>query len=56
MNNAEKKIVTTVVWSASALFGLFMADWVYGKGMAGYMKLFHKDLWDKAVEEISQED
>ena len=29
MNNIEKKIVTTVVWSVSALFGLFMANWAY---------------------------
>lgn len=54
MNNWEKKIVTTAMWCVSAAYGLFVANWAYTKGMAGYMKLFHRDLWDAAVEEVSQ--
>ncbi len=54
MNNWEKKIVTTSMWSVAALAGLFVANTVYNKGMVWYMKLFHRDMWDAAVEELSQ--
>lgn len=54
MKNWEKQIVTTVMWTVAALSGLYVANKVYDKGMVGYMKLFHKDLWDSAVEELSQ--
>ena len=55
MGNIEKKIVTTVVWGFAALAGSCMAETVYDTCMSGYMKVFHKDAWNKALKEVSEE-
>lgn len=54
MGDIEKKIVTTVLWGVSAIIGFFAAEKVYNAGITGYVKLFHKDAYDAAVEQISQ--
>ena len=54
MDNVEKKIVTGVMWAVSALVGFIVAEKVYDKGMLGYIKVFHKDLYEDAIKQISQ--
>lgn len=54
MGDKEKKIVTGIMWAVSAILGFCVAEKVYDKGMIGYMKIFHKDEYDDAVNQISQ--
>lgn len=54
MGDIEKKVVTTVMWSVSALIGMVVANKAYNTAMVGYAKLFHKDTYDAIVEQISQ--
>lgn len=54
MGDVEKKIVTGVMWAVSAVLGFVVAEKVYDKGMVGYMKIFHRDAYDEAINEISQ--
>ena len=56
MGNIEKKIATTGMWGIAAIVGFRCAEYVYTKGMAGYMKLFHKDEWNKAVKQVLEKD
>lgn len=56
MSNIEKKIMTNVMLGVSIIVGFIAAETVYNAGAAGYMKLFHKDLWDNAVDELCKGD
>lgn len=56
MGTLEKKIVTSVVFGFAVLAGYFIAEDIYNIGMTSYMKTFHKDLWNAAVNELSYKD
>lgn len=55
MNELEKKIMQNAALGVSALIGFFVAEKAYNTSVSTYMKLFHKDLWMKAVEELTKE-
>lgn len=55
MGIMEKTIVTNIMFGLSVAAGFITAGVTYTKGMAGYMKIFHKDLWTKACEEVTKE-
>ena len=49
MGNLEKRLVTNCMFCIAAYAGYMYASCVYELCMSGYLKIFHKAEWDKAI-------
>ena len=52
MKETEKKVIQTLMWFTSMGVGFKVAEKVYDVGMLSYMKTFHNDKFNKAINDI----